>query len=586
MNEQITGQNNLPLQDNLSLTDSENENAKVGKFSVLAANIRYKRDKIRRFFIKTNEKSLVVMLIEMIYYTLLSFKSKVIGVFLLSFGIISMILSTLISPTFGTFISSKATYDSLIIILMGLLLSATKKTVDEIISGSLIISPLNIVYSQPGIISSYKTAGTYNEYSSAVFLGIILGIISIIFPAASILGFILSLLYVLFILNRPECGILMIVLFLPFFSEFYVIVFSFITLFALVYKYLLGKRHISFSLIELMCLLCTAYITIRFLNSGNIKSELTEALSYILFFAVFISTANLVRSTSMYRRSLLIIINFTRIFTIILLAYYILSVILGFKVSEFLISSGLSGLNSAIGQLGFIAPFIAMSIPLNLSYVLSTGRSAETVKGIIYLIILLTFAVFTESKALIPLVLVSCVIILAFKNRRAAFMIIAMPVITFAMDKLRPVIPAQYKLGFADADAYGWDSFNSVMRTSAAFGDGFSDNGTVINNTALKILGDVGIVGTIMFAAIFICALVVTIKTLCKDKPYINRVKIFTIGQLVSCISFAIVCMTMNSSADMRIVFMFSVVFSLAYTSVRCYEADYIDEFTVREYLN
>ena len=246
----------------------------------------------------------------------------------------------------------------------------------------------------------------------------------------------------------------------------------------------------------------------------------------------------------------------------------------------------MSGIDTAITHLGFIAPFIAMSVPLNLSYILSTGKKAETVKGFIYILILFICAVFVESKVLLGIILVSCIVILFFYRKRAGFLLICVPLVLFAFDKLINIIPAKYRISFIEADGHAWDVFDNLMRSNVAFGEGFSKGRAIINNTALKILGDVGIVGALIFTSIFISVMVITIRSLLKDKPYISKVKFFTIGQIVASVSFTVICVTMNSTADMRMIFLFSVIFSLAYTSTKCYEADYIDEFTVREYLN
>lgn len=572
----------------LTLGENDAEKKSSGRFAAVISGLSNTKNKLRRFFIQANEKSPVVMLLEQLYYHFLACKIRVVATFFLVFSFVSLVLGAMLSTSLSSYVSSESTFESVIIALIGLILFTSSKKVEDILSGSVFLSPMNIVYSQQGIISSYSTEGSsFSAYSTAFFIGIIGGIISLIFPASVIMSFILLLVYTLFIFNRPECGILMLVLLLPFFSVFYIIMFSFITFFALIHKYLIGKRHINFSIADILSAVAVMFIIIRALCSDILNVDVVTVLAYVLVFVVFVTTSNLTRSTSMYRRTLAILVSLSRFYALTLATYYLASLFFGADVVQaVIIKCELESFLSAITGLGFSAPVLAISVPINLSVILSSNKKSESVKGFIYLILMLGCTILVASLPYVILILTSCVVVLFFLNKKFAFLLLSVFPVSYGIIKLVKMIPDRYVMNFLSTQSHGWNPFVSSFRNTAFFGRGLEKTQIGINNSSLNIVNEFGIIGTLLISSVFIFAIIKTIRSLVVKKNMTNRFKLFAIGQIISCFSYVCCSFIINSLFDIRLIFLFSVVFSLAYSSVKCYEADYIDEHTVREYIS
>ena len=581
MKDNLTKQFNT-TQENMLLNENDSNSVKITFLSAIISYLKVTKNNIRRFFIQKNEKSFIVKALEKSYYILLACKVSVIGTFLLTFGVIASVMSTFVSPTLGSFLSSDATFSSIIIVLSGLLLFTSKKTVEDAINSSVFILPLNIVYSQQGLISSNEIKiNTTNAYSTAFFTGFIGGLFSIIFPAQNVILFLLSLLFTIFIFNRPECGVLIVSFMLPVFSEFYVIVYSLITLIALVYKYLLGKRHINFSVAEILSIISVIYMIIYVINFGNTAADMSNIVSFVMFFIVFVTTSNLVRSTAMYRRAIYIIIEFTRIYAMLLLANYIcLSVFKYDVISNISFNNDFNGLCQALSSKGFITPVIAMAIPLNISYMLSVRKSKETAKTIIFLAMMLACTITVASYFYYLLILVSIITLLLFYKKRFLLFYPVAPFAAYALIKVINLLPSSYKNMRFSEDINPSDSLMTIIESGIqnVFGPSISSNVT----TAIK---NIGILCIVLLTAVFIYVVIVTVKSLINKKSYASKVRYMTVGQIIAVFVFIIISISTPYFTDIRIIYAFSVVFSLAYSSVRCYEADYIDENAVRDYL-
>ena len=568
------------------LTENEQTETKAKFFSSAVSYLKNSKNKVRRFFIKNNESSFAVILLENLYYTLLSCKLRVIATFFLTSGLVSAILSSFVNTTAGGFLADNGTLSSIIIFAIGLILLTSNKTLEEAINSSAMISPLNIVYTQPGLTSYNRVfLNAFNAFSTAFFIGFICGLFSIIFPATSIMLFLLFVVYTIFIFNRPECGILIISFLLPFFSEFCVLLFSVIVLLALIYKYLFGKRHINLSASEIISLFAALFVLFSFLKSTKTGADIDSYISYILFFIVFVSTSNLIRSTSMYRRTVYVLICLTRAYAIFLLCYFLLTVMLQADFFQTLfLRADFEGLRLAVTENSFIYPMIAVSIPLNLSYTLSVNKKKETITGIFYLFVFFICSLFTTSYLYYLLLLLSCVAVLFFCKKRALLLILVCPFVASAMMFASQFMPNVIINRHINARLAHDFNVASIFKIDFSIFTQSTEFKTIFNNVK-EFFDKLGIIGVLLLVTIFVYVITVTVKSLIKRKAYSDNVKLLTVGQITACIVFIIMCAATSYLTDIRIIFVFSVVFSLAYSSVRCYEADYIDENLVRDYL-
>ena len=98
----------------------------------------------------------------------------------------------------------------------------------------------------------------------------------------------------LMIINRPECGILLSVFFVPFFSIEFLNSIIAVTFVSMMYKYFRMKRHVSFGRDEtLLCILVLIFILYGFFNVSGV-TEFRTINSLIISVMVFLCVKNLI----------------------------------------------------------------------------------------------------------------------------------------------------------------------------------------------------------------------------------------------------------------------------------------------------
>ncbi|MBQ7398943.1 MAG: hypothetical protein IJW06_00595 [Clostridia bacterium] len=580
MNDNHTNENYGQIAETLNLSE---ENT-VSKAEGLINNLKSFFKGIRTGFSQKSERSVLSALLESLYIKFLSGKTKATAVFLLSFSIVSLVISYVLNASVGAFISDIDTFCAIVLFIISLILFTTNKSFHSLISNSKILSSLSISYNEQSIrISANASHSTETVYSTPFFLGIICGIFTVIYPVSVICSFIVSLICVLFIINRPECGMLFIISVLPIINNALLLTFACTTFLSLLYRYLLGKRHINFGISALLMLISMAYIIIRCASSsGNVFTG--RLYLYLAFYVSCFSYINLIRSTAMFRRTFNVLIRMTRAFTFILVVFYICNMLLPDTIVDaFLTNLGFDSLIHSLSTASFVAPFLAMAVPLNFAMLVCGEKGIGTIKNVFYLILLLASMLYVSSYPLILISILACVSILAFYNKRFIFLIFPAPLVAFGIYKLFSLVPEAYRLSATAEKAMKIDLVIKAIKAKPIFGAG-PEAAYSGGNMLLSILLTFGFMGLILLAAVLIFMTSRSVRFIISDVMKANTARFLSIGLLCAQLSFMSVCIFTDIYCDINSVFMFAAIISASVTSGKCYEADYIDQSMVREY--
>lgn len=563
-----------------------NEDSQKNAADNLKQRIKHFFVHLRRNFALNCENSFLAHLLEYIYIKILVCKVRLVAVFLLSFSIVSLLFGYAVNFTLSDFVADSDTLTSIFVMIISLVLFTTNKTVHDLILSSKLLSHLSIGYAEQSIIFQNSNAGkTATGTSTAFFLGIICGIFSVIYPVSTICMFIFSAIYVVLIFNRPECGMLLMIALLPLLSKSVVFVSIIITFVALLYRYMLGKRHIRLGAAKILMLISVFYLIVRCLAEGTSFFN-TRFLLYVCFYLSSITAMSLIRSTAMFRRVFNVLINMTRVFAVIFAFYYLGNIIFGKTVvAEFIAFMEIDSLANSLTSPHFIVPFLCMAIPMNFAYLVGDNKGSHAVKNTICLLMLIASLIYISTFSVILICILSCVAVLFFFKKRYCLLVIPAPLLAFGLEKLFSLVPNEYRLSLNSKFSTDFDRLLDVFKNNIAFGAGHEVNG-FSGNMTINILVSFGIVGFVLLSAILMFMTAKTVKSVSAKTMSSNKARFLTIGLLCSQLSFMALCLFTDIYCDLNTIFMFSAVLSSSFVSGPCYEADFVDATTVREYFN
>lgn len=551
--------------------------------------------KIRHSFASACEESVIVKVIDSLYNVFLFCNIRFLAVFLTSFSISSLLINYLLVFNGIDFLFNTETITALALLLIGIILFTSKKTIGELLSSSKILSQLTIVYSQHAIISFEDIEKKPTIHTSAIFSGIILGILSVAFPVSSILLFLASLIYFVFILNKPECGLALSICAFAFTESLFILVVSILTFVGLIYKYLRCKRHIDFNPMIGVMIAAAVYFVFRgYFTQSGIRS-MTDTLSYLAFILTCIATVSLITSTAIMNRSIRLIVIISRIYTIIFLGYYAALIFFSpFKVYAFIDRFYLSGIAEAITNISFFAPFLALMLPLNFATMVASKNATGFIKSIIYVALMLLCTTVVSSFAYTLVLLIACIVILFVYNKKFLLLLIPAPVAAYLIVKFYEFLPDAYSVSaFTQNNSVG-ESSVGLLKNNVLFGIGIgkenlysliSSTDAHMNSSVLDLMLKIGVIGLILILAVVVFMVVKNVVFIITCDPAQSyKVRIMSAGILASTLTFVTNCFYMDCLFDFRIVFLFALIMSLGYVSGKCIDSDYIDDTMVREY--
>lgn len=484
---------------------------------------------------------------------------------------------------------------------VGLLFFTSKKSLGDLISSSKFFSQFGIVYNQSAIFQANNSKKASSGYSTAMFVGILSGILTLVFPAENVLYLLLFLLFSVLVFARPECGLLVCTFCLPIFGESTILILTLLTFISLIYKYLRGKRHIHFDKVQVLMTICGIYFLIRGLFPNSLFKSPKETLGYVAFVLICITCANLVRATSSFIKTINLIVFASRVYILAFICNFVCKIIFGsVKTSAFLSNIAFSGLATSLENTGFFISILSVAVPLNFAIMILSKNARDFFKNTLFFTAMLLCSAFICSFAYTLILLLSCVAVLAFIKWKLAFLFLVCPALAHALTKLYMLfVPEKYKVLTLNAENYFPTGFAKLIKNNLIFGIGFgkenyascsekllSDNSlSLSSSSAVNALLYVGIFGIILLLLIIGIVSFQNALFICDSKkrqPY--KVRTLSSALFAATLSFVASSIYTETLSDFRASFPLALVLTLSYCAKQCIDGDFIDIYTVREY--
>lgn len=567
-----------------------------------SASIKF-RNALRHSFAQKCEHSRLSRFLDNAYFAFLGATLRVPAIFLVSFATVSLIFSYITQLNGFMFLLTTENFPSFLILAIGLLFFTSKKTIGDLISSSKFFSQFGIVYNQSAIFEAHSTKKGSYSYSTAMFVGILSGMLTFVFPAENVLYLIVFLLLSVLVFARPECGLLVCTFCLPLFGESTILILMVLTFFSLIYKYLRGKRHIHFDKVQILMIICCIYFAIRGIFSNSKIKSPKETLGYVSFILICITCANLVRATSSLIKTINLIVFASRVYILAFICNFIAKIVFGSsKTALFLSNLAFSGLATSLENTGFFISILSVAVPLNFAIMILSKNARDFFKNALLFAVMLACSTFVSSFSFTLILLLSCVVVLAFIKCKFVFLSVVCPLISHGLIKLFELfVPEKYKVLTISFGNYFPYPISKLIKSNFIFGIGFGEENyarsaskfadssasplLLSSSSAVNALLFVGVFGIVLLLAIICVVSVQNAHFICdskKKRPY--KVKTLSSALFAATLSFVACCIYTHTLSDFRATFPFALVLTLGYCAKQCIDGDFIDIYTVREY--
>ena len=287
-------------------------NSMIGSFfskrGALASMLRKLRLHLADFF----EKSTLLRIGLKKATYLLGCSLRVYGIFLLTFGVYTILVYYIKLLAFAEFVADMTTLMlGIVSVVLSIPMLGSRHSVAELLQKGLL--PHLLLVDTFGIpeerfdIPRVKKGGRYNI---ALLLGVLLGVLTFLIPPLYIILFAVSVLLIALVMSYPEVGVLALITLTPFLTvsdgAFRTLEFG-IALTAIAYlgKLIRGKRVFRFSLIDAL----VAFMGLLLWLSGAVSvggEESARGVGHLcLFLLMYFMIANLVRTPAWLHRAVL-----------------------------------------------------------------------------------------------------------------------------------------------------------------------------------------------------------------------------------------------------------------------------------------
>lgn len=474
--------------------------------------------------------------------SLLLIRTRIYGLILLSFGISSLFAHFFINQYFSFYRYSPYTpFIAIGVIVASLFLVVSGKTLSQALLGSRIFSAFS--FKLLGFTKGPLGEGGSIELlgSGSVVLGLLLGLLTVVFPIKSILLFLLSVIYAIAVVKSPEAGLISLFLLAPFASLTTLTGAIAVISVSYIFKVICGKRTL---MLEFPDLFVGIFILMLLFGGVITFGEKGNVLTYVLFTGIYFIAASILRSNAWFKRSVNSIILTEVAVSVYAVIARFLGEPLGFKLDVSLetdVGNASAGVLSSFSVLSYFVLVLGIFL---LAYLLVCKQRLPRFLLIIANIFALAFMLFTLPKgAWLAAVVAYAVLLLLWNSRTALYMILICILLPFL-----PILKIYSVESFIDNMANSgtrYELWNAVMRMLGDFGIGgiglgknaFSDiySAYFIGNTEgsvhagsliMQIAVSLGIFGLLMFLAIVFSVLQGSLSygRGCSDKSDFNRI--------------------------------------------------------------
>lgn len=405
----------------------------------------------------------------------LTVKTKIYGLTLLSFGIVTLFVHFFINRYFTLFTyDATAPITGILAVVSALFLIPSNSTFIETVSDSRLLSSLFFKFLGIKRSSAISEDTPDLSGSGACILGVLFGLTTLVIPAHLVVLAILTLIYSFIVIKSPEAGLLCVFFMTPFAPKALLMYSIAVLSISYLFKAACGKRTIQ---LEFMDIFVSAFIFITFASGIITFGAKDTVLQSFLFTFIYLLSVSILRSSVWFERAI-------RVFTVSISIVTVFSVFTGLLsrlgYSE-LASSSVTDSESALGNVFNSLSVICIILLCSFFYLLGSVITART-KGSRFGFILLSIAAAVFLFNNLPLgawlaaIIAAVIFLLLMDNRSAIYMLIVGVMLPFlpafgirsVENFFISLIPSSSKMGL----------WNAVIRMFPRYGFSGIGNGT------------------------------------------------------------------------------------------------------------
>ncbi len=496
---------------------------------------------MQRRIARSAENSLILRAISAFVGKLPAVTLRAYGTFVFSLGFYAMLVYVIkaIASTMTADVDVLVT--SVVLIVASLPLLFSKRTLAEAVLESKIASfvAFDILGYRREVAALPREPKS--RCDTTMLIGMVLGLLTFYVDIAYVLALVGAVTGVYLILSRPEAGVVMLFVLLPFLAARVLAVYVAVLSFSYLFKLITGRRKLHFDPTDTAMLIfaVAAYLAgvIHYGAGTDIGAYSTAPLIFVYFVI-----ANLISNDKWRERcrhAVMIGGGLTATVYLVAQVFDIVSIIGNGFASDVLNRMG-EGILFAIGETNDVTPYLIMVLPMILSYIDMPGHQKAGVLYGIFAIVTVASVIYTGSRSLWVGAALTVTVLLLAKNIK--FIWIPAAVVT-AIPLLVWVLPAEFDsriLGLFDLSGVtgrvGVRGISAlILRDNFLGGIGFPDDvfssvyslysqfGITAENSQsfpLSIAVRLGVTGVILF---IVFALLLFIKASTKAKNATNN---------------------------------------------------------------
>ncbi len=438
---------------------------------------RVNRTKVR--FRKAVTDAKIPKLLERLCSALFNIKTRIYGLILLMFGITTLIIHYFVNSRGNIFTyDAYAPFTAVCICAFAIVFVFSNDPLSKDIYESKFIGSL--LFDLMGVTSSdfdEKKAADFSPLG-AFTLGILLGLLTLIFSARSILLVILLIIYAAAVIKSPEAGIISILLISPFASlDILVVALSLLTV-SYIFKALCGKRTIKleFSDIPIAFFMLTV-LSSEAISFGGKGTPITS----VIFIASYFIVVSILRSEVWFNRAVRAVSIGVSVMAVVAILIYC--------IGEF-VNIGILGKISISEYRGTVSQVILYASFILLAELFQDKRFNSKILPIIMLLFSAVYICFTlPATAILAAVIALCIFFLLCDGRSAFFIagISAIWVIVASF------VPKANIIGSISTGKDAYTGANLIVRLLSKFGFtgiGSSDSARDILHSSVSLGSD------------------------------------------------------------------------------------------------
>ncbi len=507
--------------------------------------------------------------------SLLTVKSRIYGLILFMFGLTLLTIHYLINAKFQLFIyDSYAPLTAGCICVTALLFLFSNSSLSQDIYESKFLG--SVIFDIMGVNRYAHDTEEAADLSSlgACALGIMLGALTMIFPASSILLFILLAIYAMIVTKSPEVGMISVILMTPF-APLKIINVAVILL-ALSYflKILYGKRTLKLEFSDIpVALFMLTVLSAQAVSFGGIGRPLTTFVIIMLYFI----TVSILRSEVWFNRAIHALAVCVSLISIGALALYL--------VDRF-VNVGIFSDFSFEAYRETFSHMLLFSIFILLALIFKSENRKTGFGLLLILACAITYLCFTLPATALLAALTALVIFLLLYNTKTVFAILPLGALWAVLAKFIPrlniiakintnkgaltnsnlIIGLLSKFGFEGIGSA--DSAPDVLHSSASVGSGTAiiEEGNLFLSLALEL----GYIGLAMFVISFFFILqnAFSYGQGCTDRR--DRYRIISYASMSGLISAFIYGFWENTLTEPRMMLIYWLLAGITVSGSRC----------------